>query len=124
MKFDVEAVVFDLEDLWEQRQKALEEEEQSMAKYKTLDEDVREALADLIDQALQKMREDKSWLPYAIDLREGSVIDVRVRILFSDITEEIIRRRAAERAQILDAKEGTAAMIAELSGGAPEGDDG
>lgn len=112
---DVKFQVFGLEELWEQRQKALEEEESSMKSYEGLEGDVREALADLVDQALDKMKADKTWLPYSIELKEGTCIDVKVRVLFSDITEEIIRRRAAERAEIMRAKEGTRELIEDLS---------
>lgn len=116
VKIEVEHHVYELEDLWEQRQAGLEQEEKSLKGYEGMNDEYREALADLVDQALEKMRADKSWLPYSLDVQEGSCVDVKVRILFSDITEEIIKRRATERKQILEARDDTEHMIVELEG--------
>jgi len=120
----IELNVFDMESLWEQRQSDLQAEEESFEGWQKLSEETRDALVELVDQALQKMRENKDWVPYSLEIEEGSVIDVKIRILFSDITDEIVKRRAVEQGRILEARDDTAAMIDELEGeGKSEGDE-
>lgn len=114
IEVEVEAKVFDLEDLWKQRQRALEREEKSMQDFEKMNVDEREALESIIDQALIKLREDKSWLPYSLEVKEGASIDVSLRFLFSDISMEIIKRRTQELKQLSEATESTRQMVEEL----------
>lgn len=114
MKVTASSKVHPLEDLWVQRQKAQQQEETSYKKWTEMPQDHRTALESILNEALHKMAQDKSWLPYSIEFCEGGVVDINIRIVFSDITEEILKRHEEESREIATAQESTERMLTEL----------
>lgn len=91
----VEAKQFTLEQLWESRKQVIEDETRKFQKWEaTLNDDQRRVIKEMVVHALNTLAEDPEWIPYSTEIKDGQVFDVNLRILLTDVDEEVKRQEA------------------------------
>lgn len=105
--------VLDPADIWEVKDKWLEGERISLKEWEAMDDETRAAIIDVVDRSMERMRDREDiWVPASMHVEQGSYIDIKFRLLFSDIekekaakveiTERKIREASAELAKTVE----------------------
>lgn len=98
----VESKQFTLEQLWESRKEAIDNETRNYQNWEaSLNDDQRRVIKEMVVHALNTLAEDPEWIPYSTDIKDGQVFDVNLRILLTDVDEEV-RRQEAEFLRTVD----------------------
>jgi len=103
------------DDIWKEKDKVLEMEQESLKEWATMSEDDRETVLQIVGNALDRLIEiAPEWTPASLRIQPGEYIDINFRLLFSDVESELRNSQAVTQRRIKQAAVGTAEMVREF----------
>src|SRR5688500_17384327 len=77
-------------DIWKQKDEWVAREAASQEAWRTMVDEERQAVLDIVDRALDRMRDKLDvWVPSALKIEQGRYMDVTFRILFTELEQEM-----------------------------------
>lgn len=118
VQVDVETGVCTPKDIWDNKNKWFEETKQSREEWEKLADENREAMINLVKNAIARMydRVDE-WVPESFVFESGNFVGCHFKILCTDIDKEIERAEAATSFQIAEASQEAAKFAQEFDDG-------
>ena len=119
MRIDIDVHEYNLDQLWDLRQQDLARQQKAAETWAKVEDPDREALEILVTEAFLRLLDDKSWLPHSLSMdketiKEGTTIDINLKIFFSDISFQTLRRRAEMHKNFVEAAKGTDEILTEF----------
>lgn len=101
------------DDIWREKDEVLEDEKKSLEAWSKMSDDDRETKVSIVQNALDRLIENaEEWVPASLDIAPGEYLQVRFRILFSDLESELRNAKVVTERRIAEAATGAV----ELSG--------
>lgn len=89
LELEVSCATLDPSTIWADKDEWIEREAKSIEDWNNMDEETRAAVIDIIDRSLQRMRDRIDvWAPASLTIEQGDYIDVKFRLIFSDMERE------------------------------------
>lgn len=112
-------------DVWKQKDEWVAQEAKSMEAWNQMDEDTRATVLEIVGRTLDRLQERMDqWVPNALTIEQAKYMDVKFRLLFTDLESEMKARAEITQRKIREAAEGTSLMVKELEGGGTNGGTG
>jgi hypothetical protein len=109
-------------DVWKQKDEWVAREAKSLEEWNKMDEESRATILEIVSRTLDRLQERmEQWVPQSLTIEQAKYMDVRFRLLFTDLEAEMKARAEITQRKIKEAAEGTVKMVEELdqrSGGA------
>lgn len=105
-------------DVWKQKDEWVAREGESLKEWNNMDEETRATILEIVGRTLDRLQERMDqWVPQALTIEQAKYMDVRFRLLFTDLESEMKARAEITQRKIKEAAEGTADLIKEMEGG-------
>lgn len=103
-------------DIWRDKDEFTEREKKSrIAWEETMTEEQRVATLAVVERALDRLRDTvDAWVPASLTVTSGSCMDIKFRLMFTDIDEEVRREEFITNRTIAQAADNTKKLIEEL----------
>ncbi len=114
-ELQVEAKQLTPADVWRDKDEFVAREKASYEAWESMPENEREAILGIIEGALDRLRDTvQVWVPSSLAVQSGSCLDVKFRLMFTDIADEIQRSELVTNRSIAEAAAKTAKLVKEL----------
>lgn len=102
------------DDIWREKDEVLEDEKKSLEAWSKMSDDDRETKISIVQNALDRLIENsEEWVPASLDIAPGEYLQVRFRILFSDLESELRNAKVVTERRIAEAADGAVALSGE-----------
>lgn len=116
MGVDVSTEIDDItpKEIWDRKDEWMQMAQTSKENWDGLMDEQRESLVRMVKSSLERMHDRANdWIPEALEVEGGRYMDVKIRILFTDIDKEIERNEQATSFQVEAAQKATADWLAD-----------
>lgn len=104
-------------DVWKQKDEWVAREAESLKAWNNMDEEQRATILEIVGRTLDRLQERMDqWVPQSLSIEQAKYMDVRFRLLFTDLESEMKARAEITQRKIKEAAEGTADLIKEMEG--------
>lgn len=104
--FEVEVRHIGPNDEWHSKEEIAEAERQSLASWKGLADEQRQALAVITRDSLLRLLEDPNgWIPTSMVPKTGNRFDIYISINLAEVDDEVIRRRVETERLMLETRD-------------------
>lgn len=105
-------------DVWKQKDEWVAREAKSLQEWNNMDEETRATILEIVGRTLDRLQERMDqWVPQALTIEQAKYMDVRFRLLFTDLESEMKARAEITQRKIKEAADGTAALVREMEKG-------
>lgn len=102
------------DDIWREKDEVLEDEKRSLEAWSKMSDDDRETKVSIVQNALDRLIENaEEWVPASLEIAPGEYLQVRFRILFSDLESELRNAKVVTERRIAEAADGAVALSGE-----------
>lgn len=102
-------------DIWKQKDEWVAREVASQEAWGKMADEERQAILDIVDRALDRMRDRLDvWVPSALKIEQGKYMDVTFRILFTELEQEMRAKEEITTRKIKEAANATEEMVKAL----------
>ena len=103
------------DDIWREKDEVLEDEKKSLEAWSNMSDDDRETKVSIVQNALDRLIENaEEWVPASLDIAPGEYLQVRFRILFSDLESELRNAKVVTERRIAEAADGAVELSGEV----------
>lgn len=115
MGLEVDTKMLSPADVWRDKDEFTEREQKSRQDWEKMNTEQRAAVIKVIERSLDRLRDTADiWVPASLSVKSGSAIDIKFRLMFTDIEDEIKREEFITSRTIAEAADNTKKLIAEL----------
>lgn len=114
-ELNVEVGMLTPADVWKQKDEWVAREAESLKAWNNMDEDQRATIFEIVGRTLDRLQERMDqWVPQSLTIEQAKYMDVRFRLLFTDLESEMKARAEITQRKIKEAAEGTADLIKQM----------
>jgi hypothetical protein len=115
LQYEVKADMLRPTDIWDEKDVFLAAERNSLEEWIKMDDETQEAIYEIVDRSLDRLKDRLDiWVPKSLTIEQGQYLDIRFRLLFSDLEKEKKAKQEITARKIREAAEGTALILEEM----------
>lgn len=115
LSLEVKVSTLDPSTIWVEKDEWIEREATSLESWEKMDDEMRATVLDIVDRSLQRMRDRMDvWVPASMEIAQGDYVDIKFRLIFSDMEREKAAKLELTQRRLDEAREQVRQLTEEL----------
>ena len=115
LSLEVKVSTLDPSTIWADKDEWIEREAKSLESWEKMDDEMRATVLDIVDRSLQRMRDRMDvWVPASMEISQGDYVDIKFRLIFSDMEREKAAKLELTQRRLDEAREQVRQLTEEL----------